>query len=301
MDTIWIEIYKQYFNAKELKELLDKHCTWYNGERYYKNLMIKLTKNKLIIKGSLNRYYHGSNQHLITFLHVTSALNRISEVFGFDIRNGIITRVDFAWSFYMKHKAVRYINEFRCPELFKCHTVTNCRNLIETLYYHKNDKSFSTVFYDKGMAMVAKEGEPTLISTNNLRFEIRLSGAINILNTLGFNSVAALFNYNNYLKLVKEWHDEYFKIPRLIKSGAPEIIFRTPTDLKEWLMTKGLSKCNVPKLLECIELNERPQYRARMKDVVNYTMNRQYIKPELKDELDSKIKAVHDSHLNRKM
>lgn len=84
----------------------------YSFTGFLRNMYVRLYYNQMIITGSLNRYYMGSNVHEFTLKEIRTAIEDLSSTLNIDMRTAQVFRLDLALNLKMDHPVESYLDAF---------------------------------------------------------------------------------------------------------------------------------------------------------------------------------------------
>ncbi|MDX2471111.1 MAG: hypothetical protein QNL04_11105 [SAR324 cluster bacterium] len=203
------------------------------------NFHISASQTSISARGSLSRYYLGSNFLQLTKETTQMAIERLSDELGFDFREANISRLDIAGNLFMEMPFPYYKNCL--GELSGATRGPILGKKGHSLYYSNSFKKL--LFYDKGAEMKTKKGTQPLEISNRqiLRYELSLHK--NPRSYFKLNSLKAkdLYKPSVLMKQTDSWKSEYMKIKKdhgLIID--PNFEIKTKKDLESFLEMAGI-------------------------------------------------------------
>lgn len=149
--TIKIEYDPKWTNfGLELKKLIAKFPKMKKGNPnnpalfWVRNFRVTTRNKKLIIEGSLAKYFNGNNIEPFSWLDVRSAINKLSWEIGLPLEEGILRRIDIGMNFSVDKDVIEYF-----PEMFHLHCYQRIQKHKTTLRFENNSHRFNFCFYDK--------------------------------------------------------------------------------------------------------------------------------------------------------
>ncbi|WAC39346.1 phage/plasmid replication domain-containing protein [Pedobacter sp. SL55] len=301
IDTLKFKIDGYSFDYGYLFEKLEEKCqferktTYKYGESHvfkYKNWQFWLSKKSLTASGSLHKLYHGDNLKPFNYSEVKLAIDSLYTLLDFDLSDAKLMQVDLAANLVMQSQVHLYFDLLTCPIGYKPMSVKN-----ETYYFKKNDKAKELVFYDK-VKEVKKNNSQLLVKDQNLlRYEIKLK--TDIVNIIGDKLLISLYDVDKYAKLVTAWYNTYSQVPKLTKLPLSDVVLTSRKDFTNSLVKKAISS------LGGVEVILNKVSKSKVGKTVKYSLRQylkelketDYLRPELKEELDFKVHQAYLQHL----
>ncbi len=190
------------------------------GEHYYENgvwlsgsvgnLNLGMNEKCLTIKdGSICKWHLGDNWQTMGRSDTQRAIEQLSDTLHLPLSNAVVTRVDIAQNFIVKHPPGTYLNHLGVYYPYK--------RLVQpdSLYY--NGAKEQLVFYDKAKEQRQKrEVVPSLyIGRNTLRYEQRYKRSLPKIFKVEAVRAGDLYNERFYSELLKRWRDSYRAIKKI--------------------------------------------------------------------------------------
>lgn len=214
-DTVAITYYKSNHVKSDLLSEVSKYIDVkgihsYGHYGYLGNLGISITENTVKIKkGSLCKWYMGSNLYTMNIRDTRLAIEKLSDCLHLPIHKANVYSIDFGTNLKMSLLPQIYLNHLG--------ESTPYQRLVQPhgLYYSTRIKT--KVFYDKIREMKQKhELIPFEFRNENyLRYEIRLRKRLK--DTLNLSSItgASLYDETFYKKLIELWRSYYYDIKKI--------------------------------------------------------------------------------------
>jgi hypothetical protein len=175
------------------------------------NYKISVSQNQLKIKdGSLCKFYLGDNFQTLGRKDTKQAIEKLSDALHLSIKEAIVTRLDIAQNFILKHPVSVYLNHLGELKIGKR---SMCAG--SSLYYYQSKGLL--IFYDKVKEQKEKGNTiPELFSNRNtLRYEQRYRQALNKTFEVEKVTGALLFDETFYKGVIDRWRDHYRKIKKI--------------------------------------------------------------------------------------
>ena len=180
---------------------------------YRDNLKVSVYNGGVHICGSLAKFlYDGSNIFSLNIKHTTEAIEKIADTFHINIRQAIITELEFGGNFMMAHK----VSEYLC-KLGELDRMQRVYFNTDTLYYQgtgKKKKPKMLALYDK-IAEAKERGmqyPSDLEDKNILRYEIRFKNRVSRQIGVPIIKGATLCEMPFYEKLTGIYQQHYYAI-----------------------------------------------------------------------------------------
>lgn len=254
------------------------------------NLIVKIYNSSITIEGSLAKFCHGNNLHLLGREKIKQAIGLLGNTLLLDINSAHITRIDIAADFEMLHNTKEYL-----PFLGDYSRHKRELRKGTTLYY--TSKRHTCTFYDKGKESQDKKGTESCL----LRFESRW---LNSLSTqLNWKSITGetLSDPHFYRHIIQLWGKKYFDIKkRNVPIVNPTIPINTTKKAMVYLLNtllyssslfpssaKSIEETKIF-LIEQLDTQNRNRFNKMLSELnENFSINE---KSPLMEELDCKIK-----------
>lgn len=224
--TIKIEFDPKWTNFNlELQKLIKKFPKMKKGNPnnpalfWVRNFRVTTRNKKLIIEGSLAKYFNGNNIEPFSWLDVRSAIKKLSWEIGFPLEEGILRRIDIGMNFSVDRDVLEYF-----PEMFHLHCYQRIHKHKTTLRFENNSHRFNFCFYDKKKLVLKSRTnfddiELVLKCKNLMRIELQIEESLQLfLKRTEPVKVSELFSRNFCKELMKYWLRLYRRIQ---KKGVP--------------------------------------------------------------------------------
>lgn len=268
---------------------------WLIYSGHLKNLKVSVTKRRVSIKGSLAKYYLGDNIQTLTRQDTEKAIEQLSKELNLPLEKAVVTRIDLAHNFIMKHEPKAYYNLLGETRYLKRYVKPN------SLYYENSNRT--RVFYDKPLQLkFAKEEIPEIWKDKNvLRYEIRYSKRLSNQLKEPELLVSTLFKESFYIKLVKQYISDFKSIHKVPEVNLNFESLTSPKDFFDQLIVMKIDELGDERVMELIEelrarnTFEKSEYYSRIKRDIRlkrekFSMNEN---EPLMDELTTKIERLN--------
>jgi hypothetical protein len=258
------------------------------------NLRVKIISNRVVIIGSLAKYYFGNNLETLTREDTRCAIERLSDTMQLDVAQANVYSLEVASNFSMQK-----------PVQIYCQCLGECRYFEKSQYKHGllySNSNRSLIFYDKIKELKRRnEKVPSQFDEANLlRYELKLKKRVS--RQLSKNEILArqLYEESFYRAILEKWQSEYFRIGRVNRLKIERIemnSMNSPKKLEKILASLGLQAIGEQAILNYIEENKHALsklQRSRLKAKIRQlSQNKSVTEPqEAILELDSKIKQT---------
>lgn len=220
--TIKIEFDPKWSDFKlELRKLIEKFPKMKKGNPnnpalfWVKNFRVTTRNKKLIIEGSLAKYFNGNNIEPFSWLDVRSAINKLSWETGLPLEEGILRRIDIGMNFSVDKDVIEYF-----PEIFHLHCYQRIHKHKTTLRFENNSHRFNFCFYDKKKLVLKSRTnfddiELVLKYKNLMRIELQIEESLPLfLKRTEPVKVSELFSQDFCKLLMKKWLRLYKQIQK---------------------------------------------------------------------------------------
>ncbi|WP_449388619.1 phage/plasmid replication domain-containing protein [Chryseobacterium lineare] len=266
---------------------------------WVRNFRVTTRNKKLIIEGSLAKYFNGNNIELFSWLDVEKAITRLSWEMGLPLKEGILRRIDIGMNFSVDRDVVEYF-----PEMFHLHCYQRIHKHKTTLRFENNSHRFNFCFYDKKRLVLKSrtnfdDVELVLKYKNLMRIELQIEESFQLfLKRTEPVKVSELFSRDFCKELIKHWLRLYRRIQ---KRGIPLFPLETkglndyePLKKREFIQTYGweildyrLDQLVKQKSITTkMKSDKRKQYTRAMLD------KRPFIYQEHTNELNRKVNLM---------
>lgn len=302
-----IHIYIDHNNAIDIQRLnteLNKNYSQHSFDLYcsanYKNFKVYASKTKLILQGSLAKYFFGGeNQSSLNIEQTKNAIESLCKFFKLDLRKAIVTRLDFGNNLILEHNTKAY-----------------CDLLSSARYYNRFEKGDGVyfenekrrlVFYDKISEQKHNKTPllPEFEDKNLLRYEVRLFSRRRINQYFKFSNTKLedLYNPVFFNRANEKWKEEFMNIYKhndIITFEAR--LFQSPKAFTDQMVLKGINEYGgFNELMKIIknaknkgDFEIQDQYARLVRRLKKYgTIPDCTSKNKLVDELEQKIVDAH--------
>lgn len=220
--TIKIEFDPKWTNFNlELQKLIKKFPKMKKGNPnnpalfWVRNFRVTTRNKKLIIEGSLAKYFNGNNIELFSWLDIEKAITRLSWEMGLPLEEGIIRRIDIGINFSVDKDVIEYFQE-----MFHLHHYYRIHKHKTTLRFENNSHRFNFCFYDKKKLVLRSRtnfDDIELVSEyrNLMRIELQIEENLPLfLKREEPVKVSELFSRDFCKLLMKEWLKLYRQIQK---------------------------------------------------------------------------------------
>ncbi|MGN7756434.1 phage/plasmid replication domain-containing protein [Chryseobacterium sp. 22532] len=182
---------------------------------WVRNFRVTTRNKKLIIEGSLAKYFNGNNIEPFSWLDVKSAIKKLSFEIDLPLEEGILRRVDIGMNFSVNKDVVEYF-----PEMFHLHCYQRIHKHKTTLRFENNSHRFNFCFYDKKRLVLKSKrnyDDFELISEyqNLMRIELQIEEGLQLfLKRTEPVKVSELFSRDFCKLLLKKWLRLYRRIQK---------------------------------------------------------------------------------------
>lgn len=264
----------------------------------YDNFSIRESSKGFFISGSIAKYIFKQNLFMPSLEEIETNLKKIAKIFGFDLKDAIVYRIDIAYNFHLNHKVKSYLDSFgNLGGLKKSYD-----GKLETITYSTKNKSYQVQFYhkilemkDKGIAIPLEYKE---LKDMILRYELKLRK--HVWSQLGYDLITANMIYEKpfFKRLVEKWYENYTLINKTKKTRLRSYVLEKPTRLKDALAAQGLEKLGYESVLNFIDAHKKDFDKtviARQKKMIkDLSQNTDAsVTYQLSNELDAIVKDVY--------
>lgn len=220
--TIKIEFDPKWINfGLELKKLIEKFRKIKKGNPnnpalfWVRNFRVTTRNKKLIIEGSLAKYFNGNNIEPFSWLDVKSAIKKLSLEMGLPLKEGILRRIDIGMNLSVDRDVVEYF-----PEMFYLHCYQRIHKHKTTLRFENNSHRFNFCFYDKKKLVLKSRTnfhDVELVSRykNLMRIELQIEESVPLfLKRKTSVKVSELFSRDFCKLLLNKWLRLYRQIQK---------------------------------------------------------------------------------------
>jgi hypothetical protein len=261
-----------------------------------RNLLITYNERGVTLKGSLPKFCDKDSIDLLDFPKVHQALQKLSDEFKMPFDKAKLRRIDIAENFKMNQKPAFYY-----PYLGNINRYRRLEQNNGLMYQQgiKKNGIKGIVFYDK---LDELKDNKVIIpikyeNQNLLRYEFRFFSRLPQQIKVDEVTLSSLQNESFYNRLIKYWHDEYFKIKKIKKMNINFEVCKTIKELETQLLLEGVqAKGGEAELTEIINQiykagNSSKMQCKRMKDKLKTLCNTPNLtyQSEAILELDKKV------------
>lgn len=225
--TIKIEYDPKWMNFKlELEKLIEKFPKIKKGNPndaplfWIKNLRVTTRNKKLMIEGSLAKYFNGNNIEPFSWVDVRTAIKRLSFEMDLPLEEGILRRIDIGVNFSVDRDVIEYFQE-----MIHLHHYYRNHKYKTTLRFENNSYRFNFCFYDKKKCVLNENrnrekknyDDIELVSEfeNLMRIELQIEERLPLfLEREEPVKVSELFSRDFCKELMKKWLRLYRRIQK---------------------------------------------------------------------------------------
>lgn len=292
-DTVKFSIAEKPGNLSLLQnrtEHTNERSSYNSG--YLDNLRVNISDSGTTIKGSLSRYYHGSNCNELTISETNQAILRISEALWLPIEEAKVTRIDFGYNIVLDYPPELYYEYLgQCPYLIRIRQPNS-------LYYQNGNRQL--VFYNK-IAEARKNIPLEWKGANVMRAELRLLKDPASRLKKSFINGATLSEKGFFKSIQNAFVKTYNGIQKINGINVNYDAMKQPSDVINQLAAIGLSTIGSDGALQLLsdlkarKTFARPEYYTRLKKQLN-TLNQLRDVSErspLLEEFNSKVESIY--------
>ncbi len=200
----------QYLNRVEIrqKEGQEPYCIGYIGNNY----RVTLSNNSLTLKGSLHKYFKGYSLVPFELFEVKEAIQMLSDELHLDIKEAIVTRLDFGRCYFdMQMPINEYLKLLYPFGHYKKHQKH------DSVYFELKTGIRSLVFYDKIAEMKANvNARPNIpenyLHSNVLKYENRFMKELGRqLKGKGEKVLVSDLTDPIFFQKLIDWHEKEYK------------------------------------------------------------------------------------------
>ncbi len=269
------------------------YTTKENGMEYLsgtlENLNISVGKTGISINGSLNKYYHTDNFQKINRQQVELCINKLSDVLGLYVDDGIVQRVDISHNFLMNEPVENYYNFLG--------SLSHYKKMIQPSSVYYQNKKKTLLFYDK-----VKEGQYRKqdlpihwIGRYYLRYEMRYMTRFASQLNKSIIFAKDLYNEDFYMTMIDNWANEYFKINKnkIFRPMEKQLTSKQGYDYLMSALIEELGANKAYDIIDTMKHNFAPKEYTRIKQKLK-SLNGLTEQSHLIEELDQKILRVKE-------
>jgi len=215
---------------------LDNITTNYFGDTTgnYRNFKIIHRPDHIFCSGSIGKFLNGENVTTISRKGLIKALNMLEDQTGWDLKETEIKSLEIGATIPVKRPVALYLEQFNRATRNK--KIDYWGATLETVINKTEKRSFQG--YDKGIE--ARKNIPDIFKGDNL-LRLELKYKKNIKKYLGQLSLWDLAEKEVYSKLVNNWKETYFSIPKKNDSVLDISNGINPKGLKDLLASYALN------------------------------------------------------------
>jgi len=255
------------------------------------NLRLSVSERGLSIKGSLSKYYFGSNTFTLSRSDSKKAIDQLSVLLNVSLGNAKISRVDFGTNLILAKPVstyFQYLGDCRFFERFM---------KADSLYYQNGSRTI--MFYDKIKEL--KNSRSPLPedwkNQNVVRYEIRFSHRVAKQLKEQELTISTLYREDFFKKMKERYLKDYYSIYKVSTSIPDCNMIEKPNDLFDqyalnWINEKGVNIIFAE--IECLNKSgafSRKEYASRAKRKVKELQEKFTLvnSSALIEELSSKV------------
>jgi hypothetical protein len=231
------------------------------------NITVILREEGINVTGSLAKYYLGDNLQTLQRVDIGLGFEMLSDELSLPIREGKLSRIDFAGNMIMKHPPITYFPYLNQSRYFERNGTNS-----HSLYYKNPNKTM--VFYDK----VKECKDKKLVLPNHLkdenvmRYEYRLIKRLPKLLNMAEVKAKDLCNEEVYISIIDKYVSEYDSIMKVNPYEEINVDnIEKPSDFMYALQALAVSEIGETKLFEMVEMMrekgvfKQKEYYSRLK------------------------------------
>lgn len=226
--TVKIEYDPKWANfGLELQKLIEKFPKIKKGNPndaplfWIKNLRVTTRNKKLMIEGSLAKYFNGNNIEPFSWVDVRTAIKKLSFEMGLPLEEGILRRIDLGVNLSVDRDVIEYFRE-----MIHLHHYYRIHKYKTTLRFENNSHKFNFCFYDKKKCVLNENrnrekknyDDIELVSEyeNLMRIELQIEERLPLFLNREEESVKVfeLFSRDFCKELMKKWLRLYRRIQK---------------------------------------------------------------------------------------
>lgn len=272
---------------------------------YWRNLLVKVTAETVVIKGSICKYHLVTNQYTLTRQTTEEAFKQLAEDLQLPFHLFDVMYFEFESNLIMDHDVQYYYAFFGDCKGFKVKSTIG-----KTLFYENTYRRVS--FYDKIDQINSLKREPVKVikefeDKNVLRFGIRYQKTVCKKLNRASLTVADLHSKEFYSTVVNKWREEYFNITKFMVKTFDDIVFTGKAShmLDQYTILGILGNGGQAEALERVKRADKQNVfkfsanKKRCIDAINDLCNSESLFKEDKgiEELNRKINEEAERHL----
>jgi hypothetical protein len=204
---------------------------------HLKNMRIHITEAGIFIKGSLPRYYHGTNCIDLTRSETKEAITRLSEDLGLHIAEAKVTSLEFGVNIVVDHLPEEYYQYLGPCNLLERFTKPH------SLYYENSYRQF--IFYNKKLE--AKNEAPEVWNgLNVMRVETRKKKSVSKQLKRSIIEGATLSEPNFFRSMQDKFLLDYHSIYKITIPKVNMKKVKTPKDFYDLMFAIGVDSIGGP-------------------------------------------------------
>ncbi|NDK56815.1 phage/plasmid replication domain-containing protein [Pontibacter fetidus] len=269
--------------------------TWKDGRIYITgnigNCLVSISENGMSIKGSLSKFYLGSNLYTLTRKDTKLAFELMADTLHLPIHRAVVSRLDIGLNLETQYTPELYYRYLGPSNYYK--------RLTQPQSITYQNKRRSKKFYNKA-AECRSTGVvlPLLYQDKNLlRYEVSYLQRLRSQFKIGVITPDTLTNEPFYFKLIDCWVNEYESINKVKSISMNTNHIRTPKDYLRQVAAMAILEQGIDSHLDYVDLLKN---QNKFKKVEYYSRLRRDIRklaatkiscdmPELIQELNQKV------------
>ncbi|WP_417800246.1 phage/plasmid replication domain-containing protein [Tenacibaculum sp.] len=296
---------KHYHNISKLidKASISIHEKGYNAILNVSNFKITIKVNsenipyRMYFNGSLSKYYFGNNLSHLNMKTLKKAVDMFSDDIGMNMKKANLTRVDYGYSFKLKHPVHKYLSCLNSYPRF------DTNRYKDSIYFFTKYASKTLIFYDKLKEMKSSDKNHFInlpVEYHNkriMRYEIRFKTNLRRRFNVNKFKVSTLFRKSIINEIHTRWEKSYKKINKIEIGIDPIHLIYEYNGLYKYLAYHGVEKVGYQRISNTIaelnfDLKNSVAKRSKLKHTVNELLKEAHkntLDKYLIDELDDKI------------
>lgn len=238
---------------------LENTSTSFYGDTigYFKNFRIIHRQENIYCSGSISKFLNGENVTTINRKSLIKALKLLEDQTGWDLKDTEIKTLEIGATIPLKRPVALYLEQFNRATRNK--KIDYWGSTLETVINKTENRSFQG--YDKSIE--ARKNIPEIFQGSNLlRLELKYKKKIK--EYLGQLSLWDLTEKEVYSKLLNNWKESYFSIPKKNSSVLDITEGINPKGLKDLLSSYGLNTYGYDKYINFINSLEKTNSIGRV-------------------------------------
>jgi hypothetical protein len=262
------------------------------------NLRIGISEHGVSIKGSLAKFYLGTNLHTLTRSDSRRAFEMMADTLHLPIHKSKVTRIDIGHNIITSYKPELYY-----PYLGPSQYYTRLIQPKSITYYSskKTVKAYNKIAESKKSKSIIPD---VFKGKNLLRFELGFTEKLPKQFNQAVITPNTLTNERFYMDMYDRWHNEYEAIQKIGLAKMDTSKIKTEKDYLDQFLIMSLKEKGIENVLHHIEvMREQKVYKhteyysnlkRKIKELAGCKTNIE--QPELIQELNRKIARVKTSY-----